>query len=348
MTSGERERRGKDVMGLGSAAVAVPVVFVGLVLGGCSSGKGTPKDMGDGAVVGAPVDDFLPAVRNAICERAVACLQHPDVATCLATRIVSDGFGVPAWVSSVKRGGARFDPAAAAACLDAIPRECLLVDPEWQLTQWLGRYLRTPPCLAAFVGSVQPNQRCESTIECANKHCGGGSPCPGGGAIGACRPAPDFQAPGATCDGLESLCEFDATCGPDGICLGPLPAASSCGAADRPCARATTCTSADGMAPYFCVSKPATGEACEVSGPMPCARMDDYCDATTNVCARRRKPGESCVQYDCVIYASCQNFVCKPLGNIGEACDNNLHPCVPDLPCVGGVCSPAPVTTCPP
>ena len=103
--------------------------------------------------------------------------------------------------------------------------------------------------------------------------------------------------------------------------------------------------SADGMEPYFCVSKPATGEACEPS--LPCARIDDYCDATTNVCTRRRKPGESCVQYDCAIYASCVNFVCKPLGNIGAACDNALHPCVPDLPCVGGTCSAAPVTTCP-
>jgi hypothetical protein len=320
---------------------------VALVLGGCSSGKGTAQDGGDSAVVSGSVDEFLPAVRNAICERAVACLQHPDVATCLATNIVADGFGVAAWVSSVKRGGAHFDPAAAAACLDAIPRECLVVEPGWQLTQWLGRYLWTPPCLAAFVGSVQPNQRCESTVECANKHCGGGSPCPGGGAIGACRPSPNYQAPGATCDGLDALCQFDATCGPDGICLGPLPAGSSCGDTSQSCVRGTSCRSANGMAPYFCVRKPATGEACEDSG-MPCARIDDYCDATTNVCVRRRTPGESCVQSECAIYASCQSFVCTSKGKIGEACDNSLRPCVPDLPCVGGVCSAAPVTTCPP
>lgn len=349
MTLRERERCGNDRKRCGPAAVAVVAVLVGLILGGCSSGKGTPQDAGDGAVVGSPVDEFPLAARNAICERAVACSQHPDVATCLATRVVSDGFGIlPAWVSSVKRGGARFDPVAAGACLDAIPRECLVIDPGWQLTQWLSQYLMTPPCLAAFVGSVEPNQRCESTIECANKHCGGGSPCPGGGAIGVCRPSPAFQAPGATCDGLDSLCEFDATCGPDGICLGPLAAGSSCGNPWEVCARGTACTSADGMAPYVCVRKPATGEACEAGGSKSCARIDDICDATTNVCTRRRKPGESCAQNDdCVIYATCEGFVCKSRGKLGDACDNSLHPCVPDLPCVGGVCSAAPLTTCP-
>ena len=181
VTSGERERRGKDVKGRGAAAVAVSAVLVGLILGGCSSGKGTPQDGGDGAVAGASVDDFLPAVRNAICERAVACLQHPDVATCLATRIVSGGFGIPAWVSSVKRGGARFDPAAAAACLDAIPRACLVVEPGWQLTQWLGRYLTTTPCLAAFVGSAQPNERCESTMSAPTSTAEAGRPAQAGG-----------------------------------------------------------------------------------------------------------------------------------------------------------------------
>lgn len=347
MTAGEHARRRKDIDDRGTAGVAVAAALIGLVAGGCSSSKGTPHDGGDGpVVVSVPVDDFLPALRNAICERAVACSQQPDVPTCLATRIVSEGFGVPAWISSVKRGGARFDAAVAAACLDAIPRECLVVEPGWQLTQWLGRYLQTPPCLAAFVGTVQPNERCESTIECANKHCGGGSPCPGGGAIGACRPSPDFQAPGAACDGLDALCEFDATCGPDGICLGPLPAGSPCGEPAQPaCVRGTMCMSADGTAPYTCVTMPATGEACDASGR--CGRIDDYCEPTTNVCTRRPKPGESCTSNECVVYASCEGFVCKARGTIGASCDNSLHPCVPDLPCTGGVCAAAPLTTCP-
>jgi hypothetical protein len=319
---------------------------MGLVLVGCSSGKATSDGGTDGAVTTDPVDDFLPAVRNAICERAVACLEFPDVATCLMTPAIGDGYGVEAWVSSVKRGNARFDPTAAAVCLDSIPRDCLVVDPEWQFTRWLWQYLVTPPCLAAFIGTAQPNEVCGSTVECANKHCGGGSPCPGGGAIGVCRPSPDYQAPGATCDGIDALCEFDAMCGPDGTCLGPLPMGASCSDTTPPCARGTICQSPDGVQPRTCVNMPATGAACDATDPRPCARIDDTCDTTTNVCTRRRKPGQPCTQNECVAYADCESGVCTMLPVVGQAC-SGIRPCVRDILCMGSVCTAAKVASCP-
>jgi hypothetical protein len=318
-----------------SVKAAFRKAMVCAVLAGCSGGAGSGGPDGGPRTGSIALDDYADAVVNAVCERAVDCSLFPDVATCLASTGVVPIKPVEA-ADLVKSGLAQYDPVAAAACLDALPRRC------WTQYDWLfeqAQFFGMAICRKVFQGTLPGSAPCCSGAECVSELCGG---------PGFCEPE-RLVPVGGRCDSNARLyCEFGLLCSPEGICEAPLPAGANC--ADQPwqqCELPSYCSSAaaGSSTPGICMTIPDEGEPCDGVALRPCLRFDDYCDLDTDVCTRRLPPGAAChdilFSYQCVSYAACIDGVCKSQPGLGEACRPEM-PCMAGLPCVNNVCSPAP------
>lgn len=308
------------------------------VLAGCSGGAGSGGLDGGHGTGPIAVDDYADAVIAAVCERAVDCSLYPDFATCVAARkdVSANLVNV---ADFVRTGVTQYDPVAAAACLDALPRNC------WRQYDWFlvqKQFLETAICRKVFKGTLPGSAPCCSGIECVSELCGG-----------RCQPEPLVQV-GGHCDGNTLLfCEYGLLCSPEGICEAPLPIGANC--ADQPnrqCEPPSYCSSAamGSSMPGICTVDPDEGEPCDWN-LSNCLRLDDYCDSETGVCTRRLPPGAPCtvLSSPCVPYGGCNNDVCDSRAGLGEACIIATG-CIDVLPCVNNVCSPspAPVPICQP
>src|SRR5262249_5808626 len=150
----------------------------------------------------------------ALCERAVDCSLYPDLATCAATNIAG---GTPEeGVNVVKQGNATYDPVAAAACVDALPRKCW-TQSDWFLEQL--QFLALPICRRAFTGRAPAGGACCSAF--------GYEPptdsCSGVGAAQALSPL------GAPCvQNGPAYGDYDLLCSPEGKCEAHLPIGANC------------------------------------------------------------------------------------------------------------------------
>ncbi len=312
------------------ATVWKAAIGCGVVLAGCGGGSSHP----DGGLTGGGValDDYASAVVTAICQRAVDCSLYPNVATCAATRGIADGTPNLAFeVDIVKQGLARYDPVAAAACLDALPRTCWTLS-DWNLEKW--QFFATSICRKVFTGAVPPGGACCGGIMCTTQMCNVG---------GSCAPEP-LVSLGGHCDSNANLqCDFDLVCSPEGRCEGLLPIGASCPDVTwQVCAPPAGCPIA-GPTPGICTARPDEGEPCDFNDPNPCLRLDDYCDPDTDICTRRIPAGAPCTSinvYPCVRFAPCTNGVCTPAPALGDPCRSD-GTCF-DLRCVDNVCSPWP------
>jgi hypothetical protein len=255
----------------------------------------------DGGPITGPIalDDYADAVVTAICQRAVDCSLYPDVATCAATRDIVGSGPVDA-IALVKSGRAHYDPAAAAACIDALPRECW-AEIDWMFAEW--RFFATPLCRRVFQGTVPPGGACCNSAECTTEVCF---------AVGGCSLEPLVPV-GGTCDNVNLLCDVGRECGTDSKCAVPPPSG---------------------------VILPDEGQPCDWNIPNPCRRFDDYCDPDTDVCTRRIQPGAPCtsIEFPCVRYAGCTNGVCTSSPGLGAYCAAE-GACIGGLTCINNVCS---------
>jgi len=298
------------------------------ILAGCSGGS---SGRSDGGPLTGPIaiDDFPSAVATAICQRAVDCSFYPDVATCIATNVARNIPADAAYV--VKHGMADYDPVAAAACVEALPRGCWNQGGDWFLTE-LG-FLETAICRRPFTGKVPGGGACCSGYECASQLCG---------VTGTCDPIP-LSPLGGPCGTNPPSCDFDLSCSPEGKCEAHLPVGANCAAQDwQLCEEPAGCPTAGGGSPMpgICFVLPDRGEACDGWPSGRCLRLDDYCDASTGVCTPQLQPGAACSVpgAPCVRYADCTNGVCTSLSGPGGACTPD-RPCITGFPCVNNVCT---------
>jgi hypothetical protein len=308
--------------------------------GGPGGGPGGPDGgLGSGSIA---LDDYADAVVTAVCQRAVECSLYPDVATCAATKHAADGKPVEV-AALVKSGIAQYDPVAAAACLDALPRECW-DQTNWFLTQW--QFFTTAICRKVFKGTLAASAPCCLGIECVSELCGG--------TVGSafCEPEPLVPL-GGHCDANAFLyCDYGLLCSPEGACAAPLPIGANC--AEQPwqqCEAPSFCSSAamGSSMPGICTALPDEGESCDSTALQPCRRFDDYCDADADVCTRLLPLGAACHRngttgsYNCVPYAVCVDGVCvSELGPGGSCTIGGIGtPCMDGLPCMNSVCSAA-------
>jgi hypothetical protein len=324
-----------------SVTAAFRRAIVGVVLGGCSAGAGSAGPDGGPRTGPVPVDDFSDAVVKAICERAVDCSLYPDLATCVAANRDANIYPVNA-ADFVKSGVTQYDPVAAAACLDALPRKC------WTRSDWLleeQQFLDSAICRKVFKGTVAGSGPCCANIECVSESCG----------TTGCLRDP-FVPVGGHCDPNAGLfCDYDLLCSPEGKCEALLPIGANC--ADQPwqqCEAPSACSSAatGSSMPGLCiVALPDEGERCDSTNPGACLRLDDYCDPFTDLCTRLLPVGAVCdgVRTLCVRYAGCISGVCASRPGLSDACSIEA-PCIDGLSCVNGICapSPAPTPTCQP
>lgn len=315
-------------------------VLLALCAAGCAESHAAPdgafaRDAGlDGRVpvdaplardgdAGATVEDWerwVVRYERAVCATQVRCAsagaQPRSLGSCAPVAIATRDALAP----SIADGRVRFDPDAAAACLDALSTLSCGAWSPWAV-------LWEPAlevCARVFDPRVPEGGACRPSrlLEPPWHECAGDAYCDEGTECGAtCRPRPGPGEPCASelpirscadgwrCDGgtCGASCEDDADC-------------RSAGAPSRICERGG------------CVDPPIPG-AGEPCGRVPCdARLGLACEE--GVCAPSGlAEGEDCTAATCRHPLRCEGGRCAVLGALGETCDELGDACADGLHC---------------
>jgi hypothetical protein len=275
---------------------------------------------------GGPISlsDLGNEVASANCDFEVRCGFLPDTASC-ATSTNSSADDIAALKHAQDLGRLSYDADKAGACVDAIRNaSCDLSS--------LGNAI-ADTCGAVFVGLVADGGTCFDDKECVSTSCSQQSCTPGTCCAGTCVAKPADVPIGGDCstgscvDGAH--CQFDAQTQTQ-TCVADIAEGGACQFGS--CADGLYCDVPSGMSSGTCKKFPAEGEACTNQ----CARIDDYCDATTMKCAKRHATGEACTAdgNECAGYAYCNNGTCAVRPGAGETCDATNGPsCLGSLDC---------------
>ncbi len=346
--------------GGGSSGGTTGTASGGSSTGGASSTGGTTGSVTDG---GIPFGQFEGAYAAAVCQAEAACQPMAAYfqAGC-AANFENSGFaaGLQQAAADIDAGFAGYDPAAAAACVQAVSQAgCgLAVGPE------------PVPCLETLVGQIPVGASCYDNFDCDAGYCSSPtSTCPGSCtaflAQGADCSDGGLCAPPAECvpqadDGghvaavlCEALGQVGASCGPNRACAYPLAcvngACAAAGAAGAACAASfglptcqggLYCQSFDGGAATACVAQVAQGGACgqDVSS----AAVAELPAGEGGQCAA----GLACTGFAFPFMSAVTvPGICQPFSDVGGPCAfatdagfPSVTGCLYGLACVSGTC----------
>jgi hypothetical protein len=295
-----------------------------------------------------PLADLGAKFAAAECDVGVRCGTFADKASCMASLTVDLG----QYAADVKAGRMRYDGNAAANCMAAF--ESAQGSGGCSVTSSLSTP-QSMACQSIFTGTVTVGGSCFDSSECQSGSCDtsactGTAACCAGSCVVSVTPlAADI---GMACSTLVStscvdgaFCQATTSGNGSGICTARLDVGKDCTVFIGQCAAGTVCVPGASV----CGKLPAEGAAC--GGAELCDVENDYCDATTGLCAPRVAPGGACpTGAECVAYAHCDaaSLTCVANGGAGAACDSTSQ-CLGTLQCSSatGLCTaPAPQGTC--
>jgi hypothetical protein len=332
---------------------------------GCGGGKASGS--GSGPV---SLDDLGNEVTLAECGLYVRCGMFSDLALCkqvyaaghLGAASFTSGWlpgfnpapvlgrpdfnSVAAIVAAARAGKARYDGAAARACLDAIGALACGDAPN-------ARDVLADVCQAVFTGTLADGDRCISDLECgADSFCStppSSSPCDGtctaaGPACNADRQCPSGQAcdwnkatttsfgscvtlvpPGASGEpcGTNLRCQTDLTCVSPNTCA-PLPqAGASCDRNGNPftfCEYGLVCAHSADMLTTMCMQPATKGASCQAPDQCGARFTSSICDDTQHRCVDWAAGGPCSAGCPYTAYCDSSSSTCKPDLPPGSAC----------------------------
>ncbi len=296
-----------------------------------------------------PLENFVEQYLRAGCALTLGCrlgrdqdvrLLLGDEERCVEALDVQLGGMLRAWVQEVNSGRFAYDAAAAARCVDELPRTCGLFEPEEPAHGLEGL------CAGVFEGNVELGGACNSDVECA-----GDAYCTtrNGDCAGVCAAR---AKPGEICE-EEQRCSAEGAlhgfCHPvTGVCtqvsrgdeseLGEpcmIVDDSEGSALLRACQDGAECfiRSGDGMTTRSCERPIEVGEPCQGEGDVCadgalCLSLDGEPDTCHTVTVQRRAGdacGEALTVCDRFAHLSCSDAgVCEQEGDgrEGSACSS--------------------------
>lgn len=340
---------------------------------GCSESK-TP-----GPAASIPLADLPAAYATAVCGAADACL-GPLMPIFVASGDCEQRYGglvtngaMPLFEAAIARGTLVYDPARAAACMDAIAAAGC---------DALGGGLLPAACEDALLGNVALGGACDIDGECVgDAACVQGATCPGactarGGPGHSCTRNDECER-GLVCDSTTCTApptEGQACQGPSApdcriglICLGgngtrqgtcstqaslfTAAEGATCDLQAGPwCQEGLSCIvdsiAAPGSPTFLCARPVLHGAACKAGIPDQCP-VGEYCTARAamgmidGTCAPLPVGGEPCatrlIGPSCAAGHACVMGTCRPLQANGGAC-TSLAECYSGI-CTSGVCA---------
>ena len=314
------------------------------------------------------IEDYPRELEEAFCVWQHECHVYERVRDCVDARVIDRDPQYDYLVRAAAAGSVEYDRDAAAECLDAIrERSCDNNSPEPEV------------CDRVFLGKVGRNAPCLSTAECAgNAVCGFDPTCTDQCCVGACRVFADPVEIGEPCSFSGVGCVPEAFCATDPVTFLPT-VCTALVKAGGDCSLGQACVAEANCDGEVCrkIEELAVGERCDEpntrcaepafcnynNGGVPrgkieatlgapcepgdsCGRFDTYCDQTSGLCTLLPGPGQSCVNSNCLPYATCEggnfegsgNPECVRLPAEGDACEE-FGRCLGDLECNEGRCS---------
>lgn len=339
----------------------------------------------------ATPDNFAGEYEEALCAWSSGCSVFESRGQCRDALVWDTTGRFQYLLAAHEAGRVEFDAEAAEACFEQV---VALPCDEGMLSAVLfntGPAAAPAVCGDVFVGKVRNYDSCLNSEECAgdNAVCGfNPSGCPDGMCCpGACRVLggpPEIGEPCTGNCGDDAFCASDPNTGQATVCTARRKSGQRCDDntdacgeglfcdfnADFVCkprlASGTACESwwscAEGLECYDfgngdrrCSALPGEGAACSNNNYPPCARIDNFCDAS-NHCAKLPAPGEPCPDYRCMPYATCTPNAGTPMcvrrGSLDADCGSasGYIECIGHLYCgEGDRCAPPePEPTCEP
>ena len=306
--------------------------------GGSSTGGtgGSGKGGAGGSSGSIALADFGQAFEAAYCAPLVGCGVYPDLANCEAATLFAESDAILTAVGAVGRGTSRYDAAAAAACIAALPSTCTVTEDSLQPTLLIDALFDllhvTAACENVFSGVLAQGAACQSSYEC-------------GASAPACSPTDQTTCSVTTC--------CPGTCQPfnfDPSLLVPHALGEDC-TDNNLCQLPGVCTGA-------CTVPPGDGAACNPSATYPCQRLDQFCDVpatngTTGTCTDRLTVGADCSSTEFVLARGCPldsscagdstgHSTCSLWQTLGGSC-KSASDCMAGLTCSAvGACAPVP------
>jgi hypothetical protein len=261
---------------------------------GGSGGFVATGGVGGAGGAGGAIDiaQLLAAVETELCPTWVACDGYLDLASCVA----SNAWVTPTIAAAISRGTIVYDAGAAAECVHARAMNgCRLEE----------RPLES--CDRMFTGRVATGGACVLDEECLD---GGGcvfhaSEARGACNVGTCQGGSHgvIVPPGGDCSDTAE-CARGTFCDNSSKCA-PLRSTGSICNWTGQCELAAVCVGSQGPnQPGRCRVPRAKGESCDPT-TAPCGDMGTYCDPVSLRCVGSKKPGESCDNALCAVYAFC-------------------------------------------
>jgi hypothetical protein len=301
-------------LGLSVARAALVTVVTTAVLVGCSNGQlggaggsGSSTGVGTGGIGGTggaePLEMFASDFETTFCAPRVKCGVYPDLATCEALVVFSDGYDLRNIIASARRGTVAYDPVAAAACIAALPQDCSATQSDQEgypqaAAEWALQYIGA--CISTFTGTVPLGGACRTQdFECTVP-----SVCYGGACTGTCIAVgvPDAGSPQIAIPASGHVASCD-----------PTSSAYACGYLDDYCGVPA------GAATAVCLPRLPPGSPCSL------ADLGTFSYGNTNV--------DPCQQQ-----AQCVGGVCVSYTPLGGACGDGVGQCLGGLPCTSGTC----------
>jgi hypothetical protein len=326
------------------------VVVASIATWGCSGGggdqaSGTGGSGGQGATGGSrsagsiTLTDFGPAFDAAYCAPLVTCGVYTTLAACEASTQFGETTEMLTAASDVETGIVSYDATAAAACIAALPADCIAIQQDVSAgsivvpLSEVNLFTVTPACAKVLTGHA--TDVCYFQWEC----------------------------PSSTGCSVQPYCPAGTCC--SGTCASlPLPAPSPLGGPCEP-GNYKSCLVPGFCSNGTCIALPGEGESC--GSPQPagttCGRLDDSCQpstsgGTTGVCAKRAPVGAQCgtaasagQSTVCVAAAGCHqdglttNYTCVAAPTLGDACSGptDTEYCTSPLVCTANdMCGAAP------
>ena len=286
--------------------------------GGGSGGDGVYPDGGpilggDGGPL-AEYPGFAHTYATAVCDLLISC--HRSVADLRADCIALEELNFRRR-EAVQRGSQSFDPAAGAACLEALRSHADCATPP------------TESCFSALHPSAGSGHACVSFTDCLVKTDG----CGGQGCEKTCRPGGPIGEPcrqGFFCDS-GAWCQ---TSSGEGVCVPTKPEGATCSSLSQ-CDGLTFC---DDLSKK-CVARPVAGQPCDPYGE--CAPAA-FCNPNGRLCETRAALNQPCSGLGrCVAGAECDfavsPLVCHAVKPAGAVCQSTSQ-CEAPLGCFSGKC----------
>ncbi|PCC69381.1 hypothetical protein SAMN02745121_08101 [Nannocystis exedens] len=336
-----------------------------------------------GCAQSATPENFAGEYEEALCAWSSGCSVFQSRGQCRDALVWDTSGRFQYLLAALEADRVTFDAEAAEACLEQVSALACEADLLDRVLFSVGPAAAPEVCREVFVGKVRNYDPCLNSEECAGDAVCGFPPggCPEGMCCaGACRVLDTGAGPkiGDPCNGSD--CEDDAFCARDPntflftVCTARREAGEGCSDDTGSCAEGLYCdfnnftckkeverggdcssgeTCAEGLRCYHdgddgrtCRALPNEGESCSPSNYPPCARFDNYCDAS-NRCVKKPGPGEACPDWECLPYAECQPNagaqVCILRGSEGSSCgaDTGYIQCIGHLQCgEGDRCAP--------